>query len=299
MPFRAMETAGREIRTSDRVFLETPIVISGTGPAAGKFVENTRTVVLSRLGARIISRHTLAPEQVLIIRCLNTGLDTTVRVIGLIMEEERGGHYGVAFLQPDVNVWGIEFPLLDGTENPAARVFLACANCHAQEVVHLDAFELEVFLANTRITRPCRRCRARTLWMRPGTKEKPIPAVKSAPQPQHTIQERKEPRVNIKVAVCIRHPAHRQELATTENVSQGGFRVTTQMDYPLGTVIEVALPYLSGAANVFTPAKIVHKELGVGGKTFAYGVSYVPSPVARSLTGLKITQLKASRDQTS
>ena len=51
-------------------------------------------------------------------------------------------------LQPDINIWGVHFPVLDGTENPASRMFLECAECHAQEVVHLDVFELEVFLAN-------------------------------------------------------------------------------------------------------------------------------------------------------
>jgi hypothetical protein len=60
----------------------------------------------------------------------------------------------------------------------------------------------------------------------------------------------------------------------------------SQMDYPIGTVVEAALPYSAGSANIFTPARIVHKELAVGAKTFAYGVAYVPSPVARSLTGL-------------
>jgi hypothetical protein len=292
MPFGVMDTEGREIRTSDRVFMETAIIISGTDPAGRKFVENTRAVVLSRRGARIISRQSLVPEQFLMIQCLKTGLDTAVKVIGLIMEKEEGCHFGVAFLHPDINVWGIEFPVLDGTENPAARVFLVCANCHAQQVVHLDVFELEVFLANACITRPCARCQTPTLWMRPASKEKSIPAAQPAPHPHHSLQERKQPRVGIKVAVCIRHPVHGQEIATTENVSQGGFRVTSQRDYPIGTVIEVALPYLPGATNIFTPAKIVHKELGVGAKTFAYGIAYVPSPVARSLTGLKITQLK-------
>ena len=180
------------MRTSDRVFLEIPIIISGTNPAGRQFVENTRALVLSRRGARIISRQALVPEQILTIRCLKTGLDTAVRVIGPIMGKEEGCHYGVAFLQPEVNVWGIKFPLLDGTENPAGRVFLECANCHAQEVVHLDVFELEVFLANACITRPCTHCDSRPLCgCGPRRDEKPASGRSRGPQrpPYHSGTE--------------------------------------------------------------------------------------------------------------
>ena len=292
MPFGEVDTEGQLVRTSDRVFLEIPITISGTNPAGRQFTENTRALVISRRGARIISRQPLVPEQVLMIRCVKTGLDTAVRVIGPIMGKEEGCHYGLAFLQPDVNVWGIKFPTLDGTENPAGRVFLKCGNCQAHEVVHLDVFELEVFLANACITRPCTHCDSPTLWMRAASIEERSSADGEAPHGRHTIQERKSPRTNLKVAVCIRHPEYGQEIATTENVSRGGFRIRSQKDYPIGTVIEAALPYAAGAANIFTPARIVHKELGVGATSFAYGVAYVPAPVARSLTGLRITQLK-------
>jgi len=280
------------MRSSDRVFLEIPIIISGTNPAGRQFVENTRALVLSRRGARIISRQALVPQQNLTIRCLKTGLDTDVRVVGPIMGKEEGCHYGVAFLHPEVNIWGIKFPLLDGTENPASRVFLECANCHAQEVVHLDVFELEVFLANACITRPCSQCNTPTLWMRSASKHEPIPVARAAPDTRHTIQERKSPRINLKVVVCIRHSVYGQEILFTANVSRGGFRIKSHKEYPIGTVIEAALPYTPGAANIFTPARIVHKELGVGAKTFVYGVAYIPSPAARSLTGLRITQLK-------
>jgi len=280
------------MRTSDRIFVEVPISITGTDPAGRPFEETTRALVLSRRGARVISREPLATDQILTVRCLATGLETPVRVLGPIMGKGEACHYGLAFLKPDVNVWGIKFPQLDGTENPAGRMFLACSNCHAQEVVHLDVFELEVFLANTCISRYCSQCHTSSLWMRITSVDAGIAVARPATKPRHTVQERKSPRVTLNVAVCIRHPAHGQEIATTENVSRGGFRFKTEKDLPIGTIIEVALPYSPGASNIFTPARIVHKELGIGAKTFAYGVSYVPSPVARSLTGLRIMQSK-------
>ena len=86
------------MRTSDRVYLETAIIISGTDSAGRKFVENTRALVLSRRGARIVSKHDLVPQQKLTIRCLKTGLDTGVRVVGPIMGAEEGCHFGVALV---------------------------------------------------------------------------------------------------------------------------------------------------------------------------------------------------------
>ena len=169
------------MRTSDRVYLEVPIIISGTDNAGQEFEENTQTLVVSRRGAKIISRHTLVPQQKLMLRSLMTGLDAELRVIGPILGDEEGCHFGVEILHPELNVWGINFPLLDGTENPAGRVFLACANCHAQEVVHLDVFELEVLLANECLTRPCKQCNHTTLWTRSAAGEERIPVGRVAP----------------------------------------------------------------------------------------------------------------------
>jgi hypothetical protein len=280
------------MRTSDRIFMEIPIVISGIDPQNRPFVENAKALVISRRGAKIISTHALVPQQELILRCLKTGLDAAVRVVGPITGEVEGCHYGVAFLHPEVNVWGINFPLLDGTENPAGRVFLECADCGAQEVAHLDVFELEVLLANECLSRPCKHCNGTTLWMRSAAREEPVPAGQAAPAPRHTIQERKWPRINLRVVVCLRNSVQGEEVVSTENVSRGGFRFVSHKDYPVGTVIEAALPYSQGAANIFTPARIVHRELGVGAKTFAYGVAYIPSPLAPSLTGMRITHPK-------
>lgn len=279
------------MRTSDRVFLDIPIVISGSNADGARFVENTKAIVLSRRGAKIISRQALFPQQQLKVRCLKTNLDTEVRVVGPILGEEEGCHFGVAFLQPEVNIWGINFPLLDGTENPAGRVFLECTKCHAQEVVHLDVFELEVFLANRCLTRPCPPCGKATLWMRSESRE-PTRDEQAAAKARHTIQERKSPRITLRVVVCLRHSELGEDVVYTENVSKGGFRFRSNKLYATGTVFEAALPYTPGAANIFTPARIVHREIGVGDVPHAYGVAYIPSPVARSLTGYRITHPK-------
>ena len=118
------------MRTSDRVCLETIIILSGNDSEGRRFVETTQAVVINRGGARVVSRHALLPDQKLTIRCVKTGLEATAQVAGPVVGTAEGWNFGVALLQPEVNIWGINFPLLDGTENPAGRVFLRCADCH-------------------------------------------------------------------------------------------------------------------------------------------------------------------------
>jgi hypothetical protein len=279
-----------DMRTSDRVYLELPITVAGTDATGREFVEGTRTLVLSRGGAKIISRHALVPQQRLRIRCTKTGLETDVRVVGSITREEEGCHYGVALLYPEMNLWGINFPSLSGAENPAARMLVECTRCHSQEVVHLDVFELEVLLANERLSRSCGRCGGTTLWTQPVPGEGPLPTSRMAPGPGHYVHERKSPRLNLKVDVCIRHPLYGQEVRPTDNVSQGGFRFRSRKDYPVSTLLEAALPYVPCAANIFTPARIVYREEQSAEGTIAYGVAYLPSPIASSLTGMRISR---------
>jgi hypothetical protein len=208
------------------------------------------------------------------------------------MGDEESCHFAVAFLHPEVSFWGVCFPLLDGTESAAGRVFLECASCSAQEVAHLDVFELEVLLANECLRRPCQRCNQPSLWIRAAAKEELIPAVRAVADSFHRRQERKSPRITLKADACVRNPKGGEEVVTTENVSRGGFRFLGRKDYPIGATIEAALPYSAGAANIFTPARIVHRQEGFKVEMFAYGVAYLPSSLAPSLTGMRITQAK-------
>ena len=281
------------MRTSDRVFLEIPIIISGTNPAGRQFVENTRALVLSRRGARIISRQALVPQQ--------NPHDP--------MFEDGPGH-GCTGGRPDHGKRG-GLPLWGCLPAPGSKhlghQISACwtarrtrrAGCFlsAQTAtlrrLYTWTFLNWKFFSRMRASRVPARSATRPLCgCGPRRNMNRFRSARAAPDTRHTIQERKSPRINLKVVVCIRHSVYGQEILFTANVSRGGFRIKSHKEYPIGTVIEAALPYTPGAANIFTPARIVHKELGVGAKTFVYGVAYIPSPAARSLTGLRITQLK-------
>ncbi|MBZ5561802.1 MAG: PilZ domain-containing protein [Acidobacteriia bacterium] len=277
------------VRNSDRVYLELPIILMGTDRKGQKFVEETRTLVVARNGAKIISRHILVPDQKLRIRCVKTGRESELRVAGPIGGDGEDYHYGVEILEAGPDFWGIDFPLLSVAERAASRLLLECMHCHWQEVAYLDVFELEVLLANECLARPCKRCAVTSMWIAPGPAGEQSVKNEKVLNPRHSIQERKDPRVSLMVDACIRHPVYGDEVVHTENVSRGGFRFRSSRDYPIATLLEVALPYVPGAANIFAPVRIVYREDPPTQAKRAYGVAYVPTQMASSLTGMKIS----------
>ena len=277
-------------RRSDRIYLELGIQISGVDAAGKSFTEQTQTLVVSQHGAKMISRHVLLPQQALSIRCHKTGREALARVVGEIGADEEGHYYGLEISDPAANLWGIEFPSMDESEVAAGRVLLECLGCHTQEVTHLDAFALEVLLANQCLMRPCNQCTGSptTLWKQSSLKESVAPAGPVAPLPVRTTNERRDARISLKVDVCIRHPQFGDEMAATDNISRGGFRFKSQRRYEPETIIEAALPYTRGAANIFAPARIVYVEDEPTEGMYAHGVAYLPAEMATSLTGLRI-----------
>jgi hypothetical protein len=146
-----MET--RIPRRSDRVFLELDIVVTGCELSGREFVERTQTLILSLHGAKILSRYQLLPQQEVIVRCLKTGKEAVMCVVGMIGQSLEGYYYGITTLDPEFNMWDIEFPPLPEAEVAGSKALLECLGCHKLEIVHLGAFELEVLMASQRLLR--------------------------------------------------------------------------------------------------------------------------------------------------
>ncbi len=275
-------------RRSDRVYLELEVVISGADAVGQDFVEETRTLVVTQHGAKIVSTRTLVPDQVILIQCRRTRREADARIVGQIREDSEGNYYGIELLDLDVNLWGIEFPPVAESDLAVGRVLLECPRCHGQEVTYLDVFAMEVLLAEERLSRRCPRCKDATLWGRaaPRAVEEALPGTgpRADQQVQPPRSDRRHARVNLKIDVCILHPEHGEEVTVTENVSRGGFRFKSAKQYRKGSMIEFALPYSPAGGNIFAAAQIVYAErLPREGMT-AYGVSYISSRKVPSRT---------------
>lgn len=77
------------------------------------------------------------------IRCLTSGKEGDARVVGEFGEGEAGHVYGIRFLDPQLDLWGVAFPSVNESDVALGRVLLQCPGCKNREATYLDEFELE------------------------------------------------------------------------------------------------------------------------------------------------------------
>ena len=155
------------LRRSSRIPKEVAILLTGSDMDGKGFSEMTKTVLLSRHGAGIISTYKLSAEQEIIVRYLDTNKEALVRVVGRIGSEGEIYTYGVAFVDPNtIDFWGIDFAPVSEREKEGRRMLLECGNCKERETVEQSEVESDVFLINEGIVRYCKKCGDSTLWKR-------------------------------------------------------------------------------------------------------------------------------------
>jgi hypothetical protein len=272
-------TSSNTLRRSDRIEISISVEVSGTDLSSGReFCQQAETLAVSRHGAAIILNYGLATHQQVTIRCLTTNEEAEAKVIGLLSSSLKDLVYGVAFVDPASNPWGIEFPTLTGSEDGLVRMLLVCRLCSTEKVVHLEEIEIEVFDAHQAIQQFCGTCGATTSWKRvehkPTQSEEPTKPTdqKSSSEPAEVVNRRRHGRVKSNASACIRQPGCPDEIVTCENISRGGISCQTSKPYQEGGRIEVAVPYSAGSGNIFVPARIVRVQKS--GKFFRLGVAY-------------------------
>jgi PilZ domain-containing protein len=291
------------LRRSSRIAKEIAILLVGSDMEGKVFSEQTKTVLLSRHGAGIVSQYALSSEQELILRRLDTDKEAEVRVVGQLGAHGQSYTYGVAFLDPEMDLWGAKFPGLTDAEKEASRVLLQCSGCKAREMVQQSDLESDVYLVNEGIVRSCKNCGSSTIWKRvaedadgeavplettpPVIEEmaEPVAAQAAAPpapspatQPAaRTENRRKHVRATVNFKACIRSYAFGEDIVTCEDLSRGGLRFKSRKEYVAKTEIEVAAPYSPGAPAIFVRGQIVHVMELKQEKRYRCGVCYAKS----------------------
>jgi hypothetical protein len=152
------------VRRSGRIAKEIPILLIGSDMNGRVFAESTSTVLLSLHGAGILSRHKLSPEQELILRWLEKNKEAEIRIVGHLGSQSGQHTYGVAFFDPHLKFWEIDFPPVSALERELGVISLVCSSCKAIEKIDEDSVEADVCATNEGVIRDCKRCGTSTLW---------------------------------------------------------------------------------------------------------------------------------------
>jgi hypothetical protein len=182
------------------------IEVVGSDLDGQQYMERTQTLMITRDGATILLANKLAPESELIVRNLMTNGEALARVVGHIREDASGHVYGVALMDPSVDLWQVQFP-------PAEHVkctVLECSRCMAVKSLSLTEIEMEILESKRALTRHCEGCQSSTIWKgttrdvsiepkRISFREKSVPEPAALP----AREKRKDRRTAVKWVACI------------------------------------------------------------------------------------------------
>jgi hypothetical protein len=281
-----MATAAQ--RRSDRVSLILLLEASGTDINGQEFADPARTMQINRTGAVILLDRDLRPDQHINIKrkaASEAHRQSKVRVVGQFGRQKEGYVYGIEILQPENDVWGIEFPPIAESEEAVARMLLECTYCRGREVVYLNELELRGFETTRGIARPCRICGVPSIWTQaPHEDEKKLASRAARGRRGQAApgeipaggeqRERQRLRMKTRLTACIRQANEDDELAVCEDISPVGMCFRSKRRYNAETAIGVAVPYSPEAANIFLPARVIYCEEMPKAGLFRHGVEY-------------------------
>jgi len=262
---------------------EIQIEVFGADLDGLQFIEQTRTLTITRDGATIPLAIKLSPESELIVRNPATNQEAVARVVDLALDPISVHVYGIVFVDPSVNLWQVEFP-----EVQSKTIALECSRCHHVDAVLLSEIEMKILETKQALMRHCKCSSSLTPWKQTDQKVTEPKAIDREPsERQGKISpieepatgaprvERREKRTAMKVPACIRDNRG-EEVVECENVSRGGFRFKSRKIYPAGTPIQAAVPYAKNSVNIFVSARIAYQQ-GLSGEFYRHGVAYTKS----------------------
>ncbi len=274
------------LRRSDRVSLTLLLEASGTDSHGNAFADPTRTLLLNQTGAVIVlDRELKADQQIHLKRKspMESHREADVRVVGQFGRDKEGLLYGVEILDPQNDLWGVEFPAIANSEEAVARMLLECSYCRGREVAYLNELDLRGFETNRGIARHCKVCEVPSIWTQaPHEDEKKLNSrsararrdSKNALPEGGEQRERQRLRMKTRLTACIRQAGADDELAVCEDISPIGMCFRSKRRFDADASIDVAVPYAPDSANIFLPARIIYSEEMPKAGLFRHGTEY-------------------------
>jgi hypothetical protein len=252
----------KEKRSTERILLGIPIRVLGLRCKAGEFIEDTRTVMVNRAGARISLKHPVEPNDILRVINLHNYDKADFRVVAFAGKTDRDVvEWGIESLEPSRSIWGIEFahPLVE-----SSGALIRCQSCQQEVFAPLTPSALEGLKAAGILERPCNECGKLTTWKLadvtrqprelPGeSREAPPPPLARPAEPSN---QRTNERYGTKLPILVRGGQGQEEISKTENVSAAGLAVSLAMELNPGDSLRVVYPYSSERESIEQQAEV-------------------------------------------
>jgi len=265
-----MNILGR--RRTERILAPVRIQVIGNDASGVSFAEETVTVSFNQQGARISLTHSLLPEDIVLVKNLENGIEEEFRVVGAFQQVFGARReWGVEAVDTQSGIWGVEFaPNVDSAQPKAV---VECAACKTAAQVGLSSIEYDILLATGLISRHCERCNETTRWkpseqtvsleILPGSKKGGSKGAREA---------RRTRRLKLTMQLRVRTSWGVVDIAQTRDVSKLGLCFISSQRFSPGDELYITLPYAQAQAPVETKSRVVWSAESASG--FFYGVEY-------------------------
>jgi len=266
-----MNILGR--RRTERILAPVRIRVIGNDMSGVSFAEETVTVSFNQQGARISLIHSLLPDDVVLVKNLENGVEEEFRVVGAFQQVFGSRReWGVEAINLESDIWGVEFAPNNDSAQP--KVLVECAACKTAAQSTLSSIEYEVLLATGLISRHCDRCNETTRWKPSDQVVSPEMLVQAKKSTSKGTQElRRTRRLKLTMQLRVRNSWGVVDIAQTRDVSKAGLCFISSQRFSPGDEIYITLPYAQNQAPVETQGKIIWTAEGTAGRF--YGVEYI------------------------
>ncbi len=262
-----------ERRRTERILTPVRIRVIGNDAGGVSFAEETVTVSVNQQGARISLTHSLLPDDLVLVKNLENGIEEEFRVVGALQQVfGNRREWGVEALNPESHIWGVGFvPNVDGGQ---PKALIECAACKTATQSTLSSIEYDVLLATGLISRHCDRCNETTRWMPSDqivTPEILGRSVKPAAWP--AVERRGKRRLKLTMQLRVLNSWGVAGIAQTRNVSKTGLCFVSGQRYSTRDEVCITLPYAQNQTPPEIKGRIVWTAEGTSG--WFCGVEYM------------------------